>query len=91
MPLSMSPETDREEPSPQRPSGFFPLSPGDIAYVVSVLAIAVVAFLPWARDVSWAGVALLGWLMAGLMVAAPIIALVRIASERRADRRRDEP
>ena len=87
----MSPETDREEPSPQPASGFFPLSPGDIAYVVAVLAIAVVAFLPWARDVSWAGVALLGWLMAGLMVAAPVIALVRIVSERRSDRRGDEP
>lgn len=82
----MSSETDSNGPSRERPAGFFPLALADIAYIVAVLAVAVVAFLPWARDVSFAGVALIGWLMAGLMVAAPLIALIRIAGEKRGSR-----
>lgn len=82
----MAPDDERDDSGTKPVSGFFPLSPGDIAYVIAVLAFAVVAFLPWARDISFAGVALIGWLMAMLMVAAPLIALVRIASEKRPPR-----
>lgn len=86
----MASDAERDDSGTEPVSGFFPLSPGDIAYVVAVLAFAVVAFLPWARDISFAGVALIGWLMATLMVAAPLIALVRIASEKRPTKHGDE-
>lgn len=69
---------------------FFPMSRGDLAYIVSVLAFAVVAFLPWARDVEVGGMALVGWLMAALMIFAPIVALVRIATRRPASKTQDE-
>lgn len=64
-------------------ANFFPMSRGDLAYVIIIIAVAVIAFLPWAREIHFAGVALVGWLMALLMILSPVIALVRIAQERR--------
>lgn len=64
-------------------SSFFPISKGDLAYLLAVLAFAVIAFLPFSRQHQIAGVALLGWLMAVLMIIAPVLALVRILTERR--------
>ena len=63
--------------------GFFPMSRGDLAYVILLLGFAVVAFLPWAREVHFVGVALVGWLMALLMIVAPVVAIIRILQERR--------
>ncbi len=60
-------------------SNFFPMPRGDFAFIVVLLVVAVVSFLPWSREAEWAGMAMLGWMMAGLMVLAPIIALVRLA------------
>lgn len=67
--------------------GFFPMSRGDLAFLVLILAWAVVGLLPWAREAELGGVALLGWLMAGLMVLSPAVALGRILLARRRRRR----
>jgi hypothetical protein len=72
-------------------ANFFPMSRGDLAYVVIIISVAVIAFLPWAREIHFAGVALVGWLMALLMVISPVIALVRIAQERRHQDGEEEP
>lgn len=61
---------------------FFPLSRGDLAFLIIVLAWAFVAFLPWARDIHVLGVALVGWLLAALMIVAPAVALIRVWRER---------
>ncbi len=61
---------------------FFPMPRGDFAFIVVLLVVAVVSFLPWSREAEWAGMAMLGWMMAGLMVLAPIIALIRLAGSR---------
>jgi len=62
---------------------FFPLSRGDLGYLIIVLGCALVAFLPWARGIHFLGVALVGWLMAALMVVAPLVALARVMREPR--------
>ena len=69
--------------------GFFPLSRGDVVFLLVIHAWALVAFLPWARDIHVLGVALVGWLMAALMIVAPVVALVRVFREE-APARRDE-
>ena len=74
-------------PKPAGQRGFFPMSRGDLAFLVLILAWAVVALLPWARETELGGVALLGWLMAGLMVLSPAVALGRILLARRRRRR----
>ncbi len=71
-------------------SSFFPMSRGDVLYIALVLGFAVVSFLPWSRGIEIGGMALLGWLMAGLMVFAPVVALVRIAADRSARAASDE-
>ena len=70
--------------TPNVRSSFFPMSRGDLVFLLSLIAFAVVAFLPWARDVTWGGMALVGWLMALLMILSPAIALARMAKGRRA-------
>ena len=62
-------------------SNFFPMSRGDLLFIVTLLVFAVVSFLPWSRDVEWAGMAMLGWMMAILMVLSPTIALLRLLRE----------
>ncbi len=64
-------------------SRFFAMSRGDRAYLAALLLFAALAFLPWTRDVSLAGLALFGWLMAALMVAAPLVALLRLMAWRK--------
>jgi hypothetical protein len=49
--------------------------------MVALLALAVVSFLPWTRNAQWAGMSMLGWMMALLMVLSPIIALVRLIGD----------
>ncbi len=66
-------------------SNFFPMSRGDLLFVVTLLLFALVSFLPWSRDAEWAGMAMLGWMMAALMVLSPAIALVRLFREKRRD------
>jgi hypothetical protein len=54
---------------------------GDRWYLTALIAIAVVAFLPWSRVTHVGVLPLFAWLMAGLMVLAPIVALVRLLRE----------
>jgi len=63
-------------------SNFFPISRGDLWFIVALLAFSVVSFLPWSRSIKWNGMAMLGWMMALLMVLSPTIALWRIMAER---------
>jgi len=63
-------------------SNFFPISRGDVAFIVILLVFAVVSFLPWSRESAWAGMDMLGWMMAILMVLSPVIALIRLRQER---------
>jgi apolipoprotein N-acyltransferase len=62
---------------------------GDRWYLAVLIAAAVIAFLPWTRATHVGGLSLFGWMMAGLMVLSPAIALVRIflAPDERARRR----
>ena len=60
---------------------FFSMSHGDLGFIAALLALAFVAFLPVVREAEWAGMSMLGWTMAGLMVLSPVIALVRLMSE----------
>ena len=70
---------------------FFPMSRGDVCFMVTLLALAMVSFLPWTRNAQWAGMSMLGWMMALLMVFSPTIALVRFVGERnKAALRREE-
>ena len=61
---------------------FFPMSRGDVCFMVALLALVVVSFLPWTRNAQWAGMSMLGWMMALLMVLSPTIALTRLIRER---------
>lgn len=61
---------------------FFPMSRGDLLFIVTLLAVAMVSFLPWMRGAQWAGMSMLGWMMALLMILSPTIALVRVIRER---------
>gem|GEM_PF-2288758 len=86
-PMTTPPTTPK---AGERPRGFFPMPRADIAFLVIILAWAIVALLPWARETEAGGVAMLGWLMAGLMVLSPAIALGRILMARRRRRRAHE-
>lgn len=63
--------------------GFFPMSRGDAIYLIALLVLAAVSFLPFTREVEVGGMALLGWAMAALMVLSPVVALVRLWRGRR--------
>jgi hypothetical protein len=66
----------------ESPSGFFPLERADRWTLAVLVVYTVVAFLPWWREVEVGGMALFGWLMAGLMVLSPVLALVRLRARR---------
>jgi hypothetical protein len=55
---------------------------GDRWYLAALVLVGVVAFLPWSRATQVGVLPLFAWLMAGLMVVAPLVALVRLLSER---------
>jgi len=58
------------------------MSRGDFCFIVALLSLAVISFLPWTRNMQWAGMSMLGWMMALLMVLSPSIALLRVIKER---------
>lgn len=64
---------------------FFAMPRGERLYLAALLFLAALAFLPWTRQVSIAGLALFGWLMAALMVAAPLAALFRLVAGRKGE------
>ena len=70
-------------------SNFFPMPRGDRWYILAILLFAVVSFLPWSHSIQVAGMALFGWLMAALMVVAPVVALLRLRERPRTQNRQD--
>jgi hypothetical protein len=62
---------------------FFPMSKGEARLLVFLIVMAVNAFLPVWRTVEIGGMAVFGWLLAGLMIVSPTLALLVF---RRADR-----
>lgn len=61
--------------------GFFPLSRKHALVLLSYVVLAVIFFLPWARQHSVYGVSLFGWLMGLFMFVAPIVNLVVISRD----------
>ena len=61
---------------------FFPMPRGDVWFIVVLLALAVVSFLPWTRGAQWAGMSMLGWMMVLLMLLSPTLALLRVIGDR---------
>lgn len=56
---------------------------GDRWYLAVLVAIAVAAFLPWSRMTHVGVLPVFAWMMAGLMICAPVVALVRLLREPR--------
>ncbi|MCA9540169.1 MAG: hypothetical protein KC620_14830 [Myxococcales bacterium] len=63
-------------------SPFFPMPRGDLIYLAALIVGSVICFLPPWQEAEWGGMAVMGWLLAALMVLSPAIALVRILRER---------
>ena len=57
---------------------FFPMPVGDALFIIALLVFSFVSFLPWSQRTTWNGMAMLGWMMALLMVLSPSIALFRL-------------
>jgi hypothetical protein len=58
-----------------RGENFFPMARGEKVVLGVLIFFAAASFLPMARNVEVAGMALFGWLMAALMVLSPILTL----------------
>lgn len=56
---------------------------GDVYYLVALAVFSVAGFLPFARHVAVDGMALMGWMMAALMLFSPAVALWRLRGRRR--------
>ena len=54
---------------------FFPMARGEKLALGVLIGFATASFLPIARSVEVAGMALFGWLMAALMLLAPVLTL----------------
>jgi len=54
---------------------FFPMAKGEKFALCVLILFAAASFLPIARSVEVAGMLLFGWLMAALMLFAPILTL----------------
>ncbi len=64
-------------------SHFFTMPAGDRRYLLAILIFAFISFLPWTKNIYFAGMALFGWLMAALMVFSPTIALIYLLREQK--------
>ena len=58
-------------------SNFFRIPTGDLWYLIGLIAFSAVAFMPFWREMTVAGMSVFGWLMAVLTVLSPGIALIR--------------
>lgn len=58
-----------------RGKSFFPMAKGEKGALSVLILFSAASFLPITRSVEFAGMALFGWLMAALMVLAPILTL----------------
>ena len=64
-------------------ANFFRLSSFDRWYLLALIVFSVIAFLPLWREIEIAGMSMLGWWMAILMVFAPTTALLRFVLDRK--------
>jgi hypothetical protein len=67
-------------------SSFFPMPRGDRWFLLTIIIFSIISFLPWTQKMHVAGMALLGWLMAALMILSPTIALIRLIRHRVSNR-----
>lgn len=58
-------------------SNFISMPPGDRWYLIVLIGLSIIAFLPPWREMEVAGLSMLGWWMAFLMVYVPTSALIR--------------
>jgi hypothetical protein len=58
-----------------RGKSFFPMARDEKVALSVLVCFAATSFLPVARSIEVAGMALFGWLMAALMVLSPILTL----------------
>ncbi len=61
---------------------FFSMPRGDLLFMVTIMLIGAASMSPWATSQTWNGMAVQGWMLAGLMILAPSAALLRLALER---------
>jgi hypothetical protein len=54
---------------------FFPMGKGEARMLVFLIVMAVISFLPMWRTMEVGGMAVFGWLLAALMITAPLLAL----------------
>ena len=64
---------------------FFPMAKGEVALLAGLICYAIIAFLPMWRTMELGGMAVFGWMMALLMVVAPILALLVFRTSDRGD------
>ena len=55
---------------------FFPMRKGEALLLVFLIVMAVISFLPMWRTIEIGGMAVFGWLLAALMITAPLLALL---------------
>ncbi len=66
-----------------RGKNFFAMATGEKVVLSVLICFAAVCFLPVARSVEIAGMALFGWMMAALMLVSPILTLWAVRRDRR--------
>ena len=66
-----------------RGKNFFPMAKKERFALLLLIFFAAVSFVPLARSVEVAGMALFGWMMAALMVISPIVTLWALRRGRR--------
>ena len=62
---------------------FFPMAKRERFALLLLILFAALSFVPKARSVEIAGMALFGWMMAALMVVSPILTLWAVQRGRR--------
>ena len=66
-----------------RGNHFFPMAKDERFALLFLILFAAAAFVPRARSLEVAGMALFGWMMAALMVISPILTLWAVRRGRR--------
>ena len=70
---------------------FFPMRRSEAATLVFLIAFAAFAFIPAWRTIELWGMAVFGWLIAGLMLISPAIALAAFLYRRGDRHAREDP
>ena len=69
---------------------FFPMGKGEARMLIFLIVMAVIVFLPMWRTMEIGGMAVFGWLLAALMIIAPLLALFVFLRAERAKAERSE-